>query len=44
MPSIVIAAYKDIKKKTEKLDISQPGKLFPRVLTEIGAVLWLLTN
>lgn len=28
-----------VLKKIQKLDISQPAKLFPRVLTEIGAVL-----
>lgn len=44
MPHTSIATYRGIKKQEQKLEISQPGKLFSRVLTEIEAVLWLLTS
>jgi len=44
VPSILIAPYTGFKTQTQKSDISLPRKLFPRVLTEIGAVLWLLTE
>lgn len=44
MPSTATAAYRGIQKQAQKLDISQPEKLFPRVLTETKAVLWLLIS
>lgn len=42
--STAIAPYRGIKKRARNLDISQPGKLFTRVLTETKAVLWLISQ